>query len=155
MEFELDSPEAQVAFGARLAQSLDPPCVIFLEGELGTGKTTLARGILAGLGHQGQVRSPTYTLLEPYPLGDRELYHLDLYRLADPDELEYLGLRDLMHERAIWLVEWPERGGDLLPQPDLRIRLAHRPGGRRLALIPISEKGRALCRGLVTALPVS
>ena len=85
LEIELDTPESQLTFGARLASALKPPCVIFLEGELGTGKTTLTRGILRGLGHSGAVRSPTYTLVEPYALAGFEVHHFDLYRLGDPE----------------------------------------------------------------------
>lgn len=147
MEIELRDPEQQGGFGARLAGYLPVPCVLFLEGDLGAGKTTLTRGMLRGLGHVGAVRSPTYTLLEPYDLGSLQLYHLDLYRLGDPEELEYLGLRDLMRDDAIWVVEWPERGVGLLPPPDLRIRIAHLTAGRRLALSAESAIGEeVLCR---------
>ncbi|QIK38207.1 tRNA (adenosine(37)-N6)-threonylcarbamoyltransferase complex ATPase subunit type 1 TsaE [Caldichromatium japonicum] len=155
LEIDLSGPEAQRAFGARLAEVLRPPCVLFLEGELGTGKTTLTRGIIEGLGYSGQVRSPTYTLIEPYELDGCELYHCDLYRLADPDELEYLGMRDLLHERAVWAIEWPERGADLLPRPDLRIRLLHRPHGRRLILSALSSSGESICLALRSITNVS
>lgn len=148
MEIELRDPEQQGDFGARLAGCLPVPCVLFLEGDLGAGKTTLTRGILRGLGHAGPVRSPTYTLVEPYDLGSLQLYHLDLYRLGDPEELEYLGLRDLMRDDAIWVVEWPERGLGLLPLPDLRIRIAHLPAGRHLVLSAESANGKEVLRRL-------
>jgi len=144
MEIELLDPEQQSAFGARLAECLPVPCVLFLEGDLGAGKTTLTRGILRGLGHVGPVRSPTYTLIEPYDLARLQVYHLDLYRLGDPEELEYLGLRDLMRDDAIWIVEWPERGTGLLPPSDLRIRIANVTEGRRLTLISETARGAGI-----------
>lgn len=144
MEIELETPESQMAFGEQLAVALRPPCVIFLEGDLGAGKTTLARGILRGLGYGGSVRSPTYTLIEPYALPDLELYHLDLYRLGDPEELEYLGLRDLLGRAAVWIIEWPERGVGCLPRPDWRIRLTPIETGRRLVLTTASPLGEAM-----------
>jgi tRNA threonylcarbamoyladenosine biosynthesis protein TsaE len=151
VEVLIGDPESQGAFGERLAACLPVRFVVYLEGDLGTGKTTLARGILRGLGHSGTVRSPTYTLIEPYEIGSRRLYHLDLYRLSDPEELDYLGLRDLIAEDAVLLVEWPERGAGALPAPDLRIRLDYLPAGRRLALDGASEKGRVLARALACA----
>ncbi len=155
LEIDLESAEAQLAFGAHLAGVLKPPCLIFLAGELGTGKTTLTRGILGGLGYPGQVRSPTYTLIEPYELQGCELYHFDLYRLADPDELAELGVRDLLHDRAIWVVEWPERAAELLPNPDLRILISYRPPGRRLSISAGSAVGESICANLGSAINVS
>ncbi|MBK1653621.1 tRNA (adenosine(37)-N6)-threonylcarbamoyltransferase complex ATPase subunit type 1 TsaE [Allochromatium vinosum] len=154
LEIELDTPESQMAFGARLASALKPPCVIFLEGDLGTGKTTLTRGILRGLGHSGAVRSPTYTLVEPYALTGFELYHFDLYRLGDPEELDYLGLRDLLGSASIWIVEWPARGAGLLPKPDLCIRLAHLDMGRRLTLMAMSPSGQTLLADVISTADV-
>ncbi len=148
MEFLLPDAESQTAFGARLAAALPSQLVIYLQGDLGTGKTTLARGVLRGLGHQGAARSPTYTLIEPYEIGSRRVYHLDLYRLADPEELEYLGLRDFLRDEAIWLVEWPERGSNLLPAPDLTIGITYLRHGRRLILTAPGDAGRALIAGL-------
>ena len=136
-----DSEPAQEALGAALAQACPESCIIYLEGELGAGKTTLTRGFLHALGHRGAVRSPTYTLLEPYLLQTRTCYHLDLYRLGDPQELEYLGLRDLLHDPAVLLVEWPERGAGELPWPDLRIRIGYAGNGRRLDLEAASALG--------------
>lgn len=151
LELTLDTPESQMDFGACLASALKPPCVIFLEGDLGTGKTTLTRGILRGLGHSGAVRSPTYTLVEPYALTGLELYHFDLYRLGDPEELDYLGLRDLLGRDSVWVVEWPERGAGLLPKPDLSIRLVHRDAGRRLTLTAMSPAGETLLSDVISA----
>ena len=128
--------EATGALGAELAAVLHAPAVVRLEGPLGAGKTTLARGFLRALGHAGAVRSPTYTLVETYPFAGFEVHHLDLYRVADPDELEFLGIRDLAASDAIWLVEWAERGGDRLPAPDHVVRIAFEGAGRRVAGLP-------------------
>ncbi len=133
----------QVALGHALAPCLTWPGVVFLYGDLGAGKTTLVRGILRGLGHQGSVKSPTYTLIEPYALGERTLYHLDLYRVGDPGELEYLGLRDLLGEATLLLVEWPERGQGELPGPDLEIEIRYRGSGRALRLRGRTPGGEA------------
>jgi tRNA threonylcarbamoyladenosine biosynthesis protein TsaE len=144
MEVLLPDAESQTAFGVHLASLLPSQWVIYLHGDLGTGKTTLARGILRGLGYQGPARSPTYTLVEPYEIDSRRVYHLDLYRLGDPEELDYLGLRDLLGEAAIWLVEWPERAAGLLPAPDLTIGIEYLSEGRRLTLVHHSEVLQAL-----------
>jgi tRNA threonylcarbamoyladenosine biosynthesis protein TsaE len=116
------------ALGGRMARALclpqDAPVVLYLAGELGAGKTTFARGFLGGLGADGPVRSPTYTLLELYPLPGCTVVHLDLYRLNHAAELEGLGLRDWAVPRHVWLVEWPERGGERLPRADLMLALS-------------------------------
>ncbi|WP_018876126.1 MULTISPECIES: tRNA (adenosine(37)-N6)-threonylcarbamoyltransferase complex ATPase subunit type 1 TsaE [unclassified Thioalkalivibrio] len=141
--------EATEAAGAALA-ALDQPNIVFLEGDLGAGKTTWVRGLLHRLGHAGAVRSPTYTLVEPYRLADREVLHFDLYRLGDPEELEYLGVREAFGGEGLWLVEWPERGAGWLPAPDLVVRLAHRAAGeegRELRLEgPLAEAYRQALR---------
>jgi tRNA threonylcarbamoyladenosine biosynthesis protein TsaE len=141
---ERDCPDepALRALGTELACRLPAQAVVYLEGPLGAGKTTLARALIQALGHGGAVRSPTYTLVESYALGDREVHHLDLYRVADPDELEFLGLRELATARALWLVEWAERGGDRLPPPDWVLTLAFAGQGRRVAGLPV-ELGHA------------
>jgi tRNA threonylcarbamoyladenosine biosynthesis protein TsaE len=144
MRIRLHGEAAQIAFGRRIAVHLRPPGVIYLEGDLGTGKTTLARGVIWGLGHTGPVRSPTYTLMEPYELELMRLYHLDLYRLGDPEELEYLGLRDLLDGQSLLLVEWPERGKGALPPPDLSIRIAHAGESRALELVAGGARGEEL-----------
>jgi tRNA threonylcarbamoyladenosine biosynthesis protein TsaE len=127
----LSSQQQQEAFGAALAAVLPEHAVIFLVGELGAGKTTLVRGILRGFGWTGTVKSPTYTLLEPYELQRRKLYHFDLYRLADAEELEYLGMRELVGA-GVLLFEWPERGAGLLPPADITVNIEHRQAGRVL-----------------------
>jgi tRNA threonylcarbamoyladenosine biosynthesis protein TsaE len=140
---DIATPEAQERLGAALAAACPRPFVIFLEGDLGAGKTTLVRGFLRALGQGGPVRSPTFTLLEPYELPGGPIFHLDLYRLADPEELAYLGLRDLVGGRSILLVEWPERGRGELPPPDLRIRIEHLADGRRVRLEAVTPEGAA------------
>lgn len=129
------------ALGRALARACSDGLIVYLQGELGTGKTTLVRGFLRGLGHEGSVRSPTYTLVEPYRAGGLDVYHFDLYRLGDPEELEYLGIRDYLAPGAIWLVEWPERGPGVLPRPDLVVSLAHHPAGRQVELGAASVRG--------------
>lgn len=148
MRLELNSPEQQLAFGRELARWLTGPGLVFLHGDLGTGKTTLVRGLLQGLGHQGSVRSPTFTLIEPYDLEGRTVFHLDLYRLGEPEELEYLGLRDLLDEGSLVLVEWAERGQAALPTPDLVICLEHRGDGRLLLLTGRTPRGQAVVAAL-------
>ena len=144
------SEEEQAALGARLARAVgEQPAVVHLTGDLGAGKTTLVRGFLRGLGHADPVRSPTYTLVEPYPLEGLTLYHLDLYRLGDPEELEYLGLRDLLAEPALVFVEWPERGRGWLPAPDLEIVIRHRDEGRVLDFVSHSPVGERWLRALM------
>ncbi len=145
---ELRGEPLQESMGSCLATLCTAPCILYLQGDLGTGKTTLVRGFLHGLGYRGKVKSPTYTLLEPYELKDCVCYHFDLYRLADAAELEYLGLEDLLETRAILLVEWPERGAGLLPAADLLIQLEHAGAARRLRLSGASEVGRAIERRL-------
>ena len=119
------------------------PTIVFLGGDLGAGKTTLARAFLRQLGVTGAVRSPTYTLIERYPVSAGEIAHLDLYRIADPDELEFLGLDDLAEHAHLWLIEWPERGARALPAPDLRIALAVDGNGRSARLEAVSDIGAA------------
>lgn len=140
----LDSAAATEKLGARLAGALIPGCVVYLHGELGAGKTTLARGLIQALGHRGTVKSPTYTLVEPYQLGEWRLFHWDLYRLADPGELEFLGLRDQFDGQAVLLIEWPERGQGELPAADVEISLRYAGEGRAGRLAAVSTSGRAL-----------
>jgi tRNA threonylcarbamoyladenosine biosynthesis protein TsaE len=126
---------ATEALGARLAKQLKPGVVVYLRGDLGAGKTTLVRGLLRALGYSGPVKSPTYTIIESYPFADELIvHHLDLYRLADPEELEWIGIRDLMTDHAISLIEWPKQGAGILPPPDLTISLEPEGCGRRATL---------------------
>lgn len=141
MKLQLADAAAMEALGARLATVLDQ-AIVYLQGDLGAGKTTLARGILRGLGYTGKVRSPTYTLVEPYAVRQGSVYHLDLYRLADPEELEWLGLRDMLSEQALLLVEWPERGEGVLPQADLVVQITPSGEGRSVDIVAGSQRGR-------------
>jgi len=125
------------------------PLRIALEGELGAGKTTLAAGLLAAFGHVGPVRSPTYTLIEPYRLAGRAVYHCDLYRIDSPDAVEDLGLRELLTPESVLIVEWPERAGPTLGRWDVRVRLDYaEDGGRRITLEAQSAAGREVLDGL-------
>lgn len=135
--------EDMVEFGRALAMEMPRGTSLYLYGELGAGKTTLTRGIARGLGHEGAVKSPTYTLVEPYTDLTKPLYHFDLYRLGDPQELEYMGIRDYFDAETLAVVEWPERGGDFLPQPDLAIRLTVAGQGRMLQISAYSDVGAA------------
>lgn len=141
---ELPDEASMVAFGERLAAVATGGGVIFLHGDLGMGKTTLCRGVLHGFGHTGAVKSPTYTLVEPYETGRGRVYHFDLYRLGDPEELEYLGIRDYFDGESLSLIEWPERGAGLLPVADLEVSIEQAGAGRRLSWQYNTEKGREL-----------
>ena len=121
---------ATLAFGKTLTDVLEGSPLVFLHGELGAGKTTLVRGILRALGHEGSVKSPTYTLLEPYEVGGRAIYHFDLYRIGASGELDFIGIDELLDADAIKFVEWPERGAGRLPEPDIDIRLSLEGEGR-------------------------
>ncbi len=135
--FYLPDSAATEAAGAWLAQHGLAGSLIYLQGDLGAGKTTLVRGFLRALGHQGAVKSPTYTLVETYALDTvprRLVYHVDLYRLSDAEELEYLGFRDYFDGASWCLVEWPERGAGWLPPADLRLTLDYAESGRRLTV---------------------
>ena len=129
----IDAP-AMEALGRKLASPCVPGSKLFLQGELGTGKTTLIRGFLNGLGYQGIVKSPTYTLVEPYQINDLEIFHFDLYRLNDPEELESLGIRDYFSGEGICLVEWPENGAELLGNPDVYIQIHYQGDHRYVSL---------------------
>jgi len=151
----LANETATVEFAKRLAAHLPDKALIFLNGPLGAGKTTFVRGILRQSGHQGSTKSPTYTLVEPYQLPQKKFYHFDLYRLGEPEELEYIGIRDYLDESAVCLIEWPARGEGFLPQPDLVINLSYEGSARSITLEPSNADWvRAMLNSLSHSKPV-
>jgi tRNA threonylcarbamoyladenosine biosynthesis protein TsaE len=139
---------ATAEFAATLAQHLGGGFVIFLQGQLGSGKTTLVRGILRSLGHAGAVKSPTYTLVEPYDFEGLSVYHFDLYRLGDPEELELLGIRDYFNSDSVAFIEWPQCGQGFLPAADLELSIEVRGKARDVTWRANNEKAAALMAAL-------
>lgn len=151
----LSDEAATLAIGKQFAQACasvitqeGTTIVIHLVGDLGAGKTTFCRGFLRGFDFSGAVKSPTYTLVEPYALSWLTIYHFDLYRLSEPEELEFMGIRDYFDARSICLIEWPERAGGMLPSPDLTVHLMYFSEQRRFAVTAATEKGKCILSAL-------
>jgi len=153
LEYLLVDESATIAVGYCLAkvlqwqsdqQQIQQALVVFLNGDLGAGKTTLTRGFVRGMGHQGNVKSPTYTLVEPYELPPWQIYHFDLYRLGDPEELEYMGIRDYFSENCCCFVEWPEKGAGVLANADIIINMVYQDEQRIIDLQACSTRGEGV-----------
>tara|TARA_Y100001936_G_C15692683_1_gene466843 strand:+ start:83 stop:535 length:453 start_codon:yes stop_codon:yes gene_type:complete len=138
----IENEEAQLEFGNKLSSFISDKILIFLEGGLGAGKTTLTRGLIRGKGFHGNVKSPTYTLIEPYKIEGIDIYHIDLYRVNDINELEYLGIRDILSETSIVIIEWPQIGKNWLPEPDLLIQIDKKDNGRLINLTSSTKRGK-------------
>ncbi|WP_301099636.1 tRNA (adenosine(37)-N6)-threonylcarbamoyltransferase complex ATPase subunit type 1 TsaE [Otariodibacter sp.] len=158
-QFYLQNEAELLKFGKSLAEVLkisldtnDSPLVIYLNGELGAGKTTLTRSIVQSFGHKGNVKSPTYTLVEEYPLSPYTLYHFDLYRLTDPEELEFMGIRDYFRPKTLCLLEWASKGQGMIPEADLIIQIDYENEGRRIELLPQNKKGQHIFTKYLTNL---
>ena len=151
-QFYLADEAATVNFGKKLANivksELNHGITVYLNGDLGAGKTTLTRGFVQGLGHKGNVKSPTYTLVEPYELCEWQVYHFDLYRLADPEELEYMGIRDYFNVQSNCFIEWPEKGTGLLANADVVINIEYQNEQRKLTISAETVLGQQLLLSL-------
>ena len=152
MLFEKDvyGEESMESLGASLANALKGGAVVYLEGDLGMGKTTIVRGILRGLGYEGPVKSPTYTIVEPYDFVGLEVFHFDLYRVTNAEELEYMGIRDYFSAAGLCLIEWAEMGAGVLPEADVVVSLALLPQGRKVSITSNTERGNGAL-GLIVA----
>ncbi|MBS0288224.1 MAG: tRNA (adenosine(37)-N6)-threonylcarbamoyltransferase complex ATPase subunit type 1 TsaE [Proteobacteria bacterium] len=139
----ISSEQAMEKLGALMYDACaDKGTVVYLSGDLGAGKTTFVRGFLRKMGYQGKVKSPTYTLVEPYELGVFTLYHFDFYRLNSAFELEYMGIRDYFHDNAFCLVEWPEKAQDLLPSCDIKVHIAIQDDARQVKIEANTQRGK-------------
>ncbi len=152
VSFHLSDEVATVSMGKKIAAAvkneLKQGIVVYLNGDLGAGKTTLTRGFVQGMGHKGNVKSPTYTLVEPYELEEWNVYHFDLYRLADPEELEFMGIRDYFNQNCCCFVEWPEKGNGMLAKADVLINIAYYGEERELEMLAKTPLGATLVQTL-------
>lgn len=145
----MPDPAATEQFGLKLAKALVPGLVVYLEGELGAGKTALTRAVLHGLGYSGRVRSPTYTLAEVYAISSLDFHHYDFYRLAEPEEFLDAGFGDAFDANSVSFVEWPDKAAGVLPPADLRIVLAFDGDGRRCRVAANSDAGRICLSAMI------
>lgn len=145
MIYTLNSEAETNAFGVECAPCIGAGGIVFLQGDLGAGKTSLAKGLLKGWGYDGVVTSPTFTLLESYSFSGFDVHHFDLYRMESPEELEMIGARELFNQRDICLIEWPARAAGFLPQPDYLFSLQHHPDGRQVRLDGVLSQRLAEC----------
>ena len=134
MPIYLNDTEATEQFGASLYKILPAKCVVFLQGDLGAGKTTLVRGFLRASGYNGTVKSPTYNIVQEYAIAQQAVFHFDLYRLSSPEELEWIGINDYFAQQSICFIEWPDLGLGFLPEPDIIIALSQQEQGRMLVM---------------------
>ncbi len=147
--YDLKDESETLRLAESMASHLFPGMNLYLKGELGSGKTTFVRGALRGLGYQDKVKSPTYTLVEPYSLENFTIYHFDLYRFKDETEWDDAGFREYFNNTSICLVEWPEKVGHILPKPDISIELSHTPYGRHLHLISYTSIGTECLKAII------
>jgi len=151
----LENEQQTLSIGACLAKHCLPGTVIYLKGDLGAGKTTLSRGFLRGLGYEGIVKSPTFTIIEPYLIAEREIFHFDLYRLGDPQELLSLGLEDYFTENSICLIEWPEKGEPELPAAHIICNLLNQEQHRKIIIQGITAKGQKILDAVKAGIPAN
>lgn len=145
----ISSEDEMCVVGGKLSKLTGNKCLIYLSGELGAGKTTFVRGFMRGLGHEGRVKSPTYTLVEPYDIDGKSVYHFDLYRMDHPEELEMIGVSEYLSQEAVCMVEWPERGVGFLPEPDLAIKFEVQSQGRYLSVYAQTPLGQKILEHLL------
>jgi tRNA threonylcarbamoyladenosine biosynthesis protein TsaE len=143
---KVPSEEASAELAGRFAGAVEAPCVIYLQGDLGAGKTLFTRAYIHALGYEGYVKSPSYGLLETYTVAGKTILHLDLYRIEDPEELEYLAIRDLYDSDTVLMVEWPDRGGSFLPAPDIVLEFVEKDEMRFINCRVFSSIGNSLAR---------
>jgi tRNA threonylcarbamoyladenosine biosynthesis protein TsaE len=147
--YDLKDESETLRLAESMASHLSPGMNLYLKGELGSGKTTFVRGVLRGLGYQDKVKSPTYTLVEPYSLEKFTIHHFDLYRIKNETEWDEAGFREHFNNTSICLVEWPEKAGHILPKPDISIELSHTPHGRHLHLISYTSIGTECLKAII------